>query len=870
MDIRKTLVLIGVGLLLAAPLFGAGQQEGATELEMPPQPRQYISPANDDGVNDELQLPFSTIVVQSENVVIVEYNLTIFDADGNVVWTESQVEEGRVGFFGRLFGAEKPQVEVPETLTWDGTYQDSDLGEDGEAVEDGDYTYQLFVRDDQENISRTPPFNVTVDNEAPEITELGPPEFRVFSPNDDGNRDVVNIPQNGSRELSWTGTITNADGDPVWEQTWANPASNTRVADITPPSPVTWDGTYQLDGDQRNGERVPEGAYSYTLASTDRAGNSTERTADWRVSVSLQAGEVELALAADDAAFSPNGDGRQDELPFTMTVLEPEGVASWELEVRDPDRRNPVVRRVTGEAPVPPRGSFDGRDEEGVVLPDGTYEATLYVQYENGTIVSSQNREIIIDTAAPRAQLTVDTAPQSTAADAPLVFGGTRKPELTLSASVDPDVDWSATIGAPGDTELTFDLAQQGFEGPDIDVRWDGRGLEGTEAPDGEYTLQLSATDSAGNRGQTREVTAVKFTEATPIDLTVDGNVITPNGDGIDDTVTIRPEFEVEEYIDDFLLEIRNADGELVRSVYRNQPFDEFTWGGENNAGGPVADGEYTVDFQIIYYNGNEPQITGVGPVYVDRTLGQQPGTPANLEMTVTPLPFSPDGDGVNDTLTIELRTRSRLPIEEWSVEITEPNENGFKTWSGDGEPPRRLTWDGTSDDGELVQSAVNYTATFSVVDSEGNESEVERVVPTDILVIREGDRLRIRIPSIHFASYSSDFFASEIARQEENFRILRRLATVLDRYPDYQILIEGHANHVLYQNEQSMRREQRQSLIPLSRNRAQEVKEALIILGLDRERMDIEGVGGARPVVPFSDKDNIWKNRRVEFILER
>lgn len=867
MKLQNTLVLLAVALLVAAPVFGGGQQETAAELEMPPQPRQYISPADEDGTNDQLELPFSTIVVQEDDTVIVEYELVVFDADGNLVWRERQVEEGRVGFFGRLFGAEKPRVEVPETLTWDGTYRDSDLGADGDPVEDGDYSYQLFVMDDQENVSRTPPFNVTVDNEAPEITTLGPPNFRIFSPNDDGNRDAVEIPQDGSREASWTGTITDADGNTVWEQTWESPSPARRGLDITPPSPVIWDGTYRLEDDDRSGTRVPEGTYSYTLASTDRAGNETEQTADWNLAVSLQAGEVELAVAAEDAAFSPNGDGSEDTLPFTMNVIDPEGLASWELEVRDPSLRNPVVRRVTGDAPVPRRGTFDGRDEEGEVLPDGTYEATLYVQYDNGTIVGSQTREVIIDTVAPRATLTGDTAPQSSAADAPLVFGGTRRPELTLSATVDPEVDWTATITAPDDTELSFNLAEQGLEGPEVDVSWDGSAPDGAEAPDGEYSLQLSATDAAGNTGMSRELEAVKFTQATPIDLIVEGNVVTPNGDGIDDTVTIRPQFQVEEYIDDFLLEIRNADGELVRSVYRNQPFEEFTWGGENNAGGPVADGEYTVDFQVIYYNGNEPQITGVGPVYVDRTLADQQGP---LDMTVTPLPFSPDDDGVNDTLEIRLRTRVRGPIEEWSVEITDPMDNGFKTWSGQGEPPAELTWDGTSDDGELVQSAVDYTATFRVEDAEGTVSTIERVIPTDILVIRDGDTLRIRIPSIHFASYSADLFDIEIAGQDENFRILRRLATVLDRYPDYDILIEGHANHVLYQNERSMENEQQQTLIPLSRNRAQAVREALIILGLERDRMDIEGVGGARPVVPFDDADNIWKNRRVEFILER
>jgi flagellar motor protein MotB len=33
---------------------------------------------------------------------------------------------------------------------------------------------------------------------------------------------------------------------------------------------------------------------------------------------------------------------------------------------------------------------------------------------------------------------------------------------------------------------------------------------------------------------------------------------------------------------------------------------------------------------------------------------------------------------------------------------------------------------------------------------------------------------------------------------------------------------------------------------------------------------MNVAGYGGTRPVVPHGDLQNRWKNRRVEFILER
>ncbi|MFP4230560.1 MAG: FlgD immunoglobulin-like domain containing protein [Spirochaetaceae bacterium] len=868
MNGKRILLLLGLGVLLAGPLFSAGEAEGATELDMPSQPRQYISPATEEGTNN-LELPFSTVVVEGENVVVVEYNLTVFDSDGNVVWTESQVEEDRVGFFGRLFGADKPRVEVPDTLTWDGTYQDSDLGEDGEFVEDGDYTYQLFIRDDQENISTTPPFNVTVDNERPQIEELGPPEYRIFAPVEDSDRPTVSFPQETGREVSWTGRIENTDGEVVWERTWENPTPGNRARDVSPSSPLTWDGTYRLEDDDRDGTQVPQGSYKYTLSSTDRAGNTTEETSDWDMVVNTESGGVTLELEADTPAFSPNDDGRKDELPFSITLEETEGVADWEIEVRDPRRRNPVVRRVSGDAPVPEEGTFDGRDEEGDVLRDGTYEAQVVVEYENGLVETSQVREFVIDTEAPEGSLQADTAPQSTPADAPLVFGGTRKLGLDIAADIDPEAEWTATVTTPED-EYEVDLAAAGFEGPEIDVEWDGSEVAGVSAPDGEYSLQLSATDDAGNVGRTSTVTAIKETRPTPIDLTVERSRIAPHLEDEPDSVTFLTDYEVEEHIEEFQLEIRNEDGDVVRSVYRSTPFDEFEWSGEDNAGRLVEEGDYTASFRIIYRNGNRPEITGVGPVFVDRTRERaEPGKP-EVELEASPLPFAPDDDGRNDTLTLSMRARSDLPIDRWSLEIIDPKDNGFKSWSGEGEPPEEITWDGEAEDGELVQSAVDYQAVFRVVDTDGNEAEVERTVPTDILVIRENGRLRIRIASIHFAPYEADLFAIDREDQEENFRILRRLATILDRYPEHDILVEGHANHVLYRDEEQMQQEQEQALLPLSESRAEEVRKALIILGIDRERMEFEGVGGARPVVDFDDHENTWKNRRVEFLLDR
>jgi outer membrane protein OmpA-like peptidoglycan-associated protein len=63
---------------------------------------------------------------------------------------------------------------------------------------------------------------------------------------------------------------------------------------------------------------------------------------------------------------------------------------------------------------------------------------------------------------------------------------------------------------------------------------------------------------------------------------------------------------------------------------------------------------------------------------------------------------------------------------------------------------------------------------------------------------------------------------------------------------------------------------EQERILVPLSKARAAAIAKALAARGIDAKRMSIEGVGASKQVVPDSDTVNRWKNRRVEFYLEK
>jgi flagellar motor protein MotB len=235
------------------------------------------------------------------------------------------------------------------------------------------------------------------------------------------------------------------------------------------------------------------------------------------------------------------------------------------------------------------------------------------------------------------------------------------------------------------------------------------------------------------------------------------------------------------------------------------------------------------------------------------------------LGFRTSPTYFSPDNDGVDDELTMFLNAQAASPIVSWSLEIREPQSpfQLFYRFSGTGAPPSRLTWNGRSSRGELVQAASDYTVVFTAEDSGGKTASLNGMIGVDVLIVREEGGLRLQVPSIIFRGDYADFIGLDRDTVENNNRVLRRVAEILDKFPDYRVQVEGHANRSSLTSDGS-------ELTALSEARARAVVEMLVNFGINRNRLTAVGMGGRRPVAEFGDVDNYWKNRRVEFLLVR
>jgi hypothetical protein len=286
-----------------------------------------------------------------------------------------------------------------------------------------------------------------------------------------------------------------------------------------------------------------------------------------------------------------------------------------------------------------------------------------------------------------------------------------------------------------------------------------------------------------------------------------------------------------------------------------------LTWDGKKADGSYAPEGAYTARL-FLDYGMKFSNVTALSkPFALDLT-------PPAVSLSLSTDLFSPDGDGVNDNLTIALNATSKSAhVTGWNVTILDPEQSSFASFKGNW-PYTPIVWDGKGADGELVESAADYVVVARVRDEFGNVGETRKNFGTDILVVKTPEGYRIRVSSIVFKGFTADFVDVPEERAQRNIQTLDLLAKKLNKFPDYRIGLEGHAVMINWDDKTRGTIEQQEVLVPLSKERAEAIKAALIDRNVAPGRLDTFGLGAVNPIVPDSDLVNRWKNRRVDFIL--
>jgi flagellar hook assembly protein FlgD/outer membrane protein OmpA-like peptidoglycan-associated protein len=792
---------------------------------------------NGDGKKESIRL--ETQVQQPERVKSWELVVVRDLPQGSV--EESQVQQG-----GQESGAQPVRkwsgTQMPGSLFyWDG------VSDSGLPAPDGAYRARLTVlyRNDDLQRSETGPF--IVDRIAPEATLRD--SAGIFSPNGDGKADTIEIDQRAQPGDTWQGYIISSAERIIRNWTWEKNLA-----------PLVWDGK------TATGSAVPDGMYYYELRSIDAADNSFTSA---RIPIEVDAAKKTLRFEVDQKAFSPNGDGIKDTLYVNIQATKPQTIEAFSIEIFGLDqsgRRNlSPVKSWRGTSDMKDQYAWDGKTDSGITAPDGRYQAVLNVLYRNRDAFALASEPVLVDTVGPTIAIS----------GSPLLFspnGDGNKDSIFITQNSSVGDDWTGRVrDASGQVIKTWTWKQEARS-----FAWDGKNTAGAVVRDGQYSYEVLASDSAGNAASAKIARITVDGTKPKVYVTASDVGMSPNGDGIRDEVSFTIIVERRESIESWRFSLLDRNGE-EKSFFGGSGSEvpaRLVWDGRDLQG-QVLQGDYVGRLVVTYANGFVAEGRSAG-VIVDVD-------PPSVKLTVEPEYFSPDGDGVGDKLVFGIEVDAAAGIKEWKLEIFEtavvessnPNAVGserlFKEWSGKDKPPERLTWDGKSPQGELVESATDYPFTFVGRDALGNTATVSGIIAVDVLVLRDGDRLKIKVPSIVFRANYADFAGLSKDIVARNERVVARIAQILNKFPDYSIRIEGHANNVgkmLDYSQARIQSEETKELIPLSTGRAELVRSMLVQNGVDSRRLSVQGLGSSEPVVSFKDVENRWKNRRVEFVL--
>jgi len=779
----------------------------------------YFSP-NADGINDTVvfDVKIPTPDQAKTGNKLVQWSVSIEDKDANPVRTYS--------------GTDNP----PSTIEFDGK------NDKGEIAQEGNYYAKVvakYLNGFETDPLKSPVFVLDVTSPNAKVSL----ENTTFSPDGDGNLDNLEISQvtvaNSLSPISnWTGTVTDTSGNIV----------KTFDFGTFLPEKIVWNG---LD---KSNVLSKDGSYRYTLTASDAAGNSTKIDSPL---FALDTSKTELILTASPAAFNP----ASASVKLTPVVKSGSSVKNWTIEVKD--SKGSVVWSQNAEKALPASISWNGLSSDGSRCSDGSYSAKLYTESANGAKAETVSQQFILDSVAPSLKATAEYAVFSPDGDG-------NRDTVPVKVQSSKEEKWTASVlNAKNQIVKTYS-----WSGAVPDFAWDGTDDNGNKVTDGIYKLVFTSVDAAGNKGS-EEISGITVdNRETKAYVTADLEYFSPNGDNIADVQKFTIRTSLAEGITKWAFSIVSAEGKIVRqwtnADSKNLPA-VINWDG-NNGEGKIAEGAYTGNLLIAYEKGNT--VNAVSSAFICTV------TPPHLTVKTAPRYFSPDNDGEDDDLYIQLKGSSAVPLKNWSFQINDP-ENGKKFWSVSGKQTitERVVWDGRGNNGELVQSAMDYPYVFTATDSLGMTSKVEGKISVDVLVIRVGDVLKMAVPSIIFRSDSADFKTEDEikggitqAQKSNNERVLKRIAEILNKFKNYTVTIEGHANNIsgTEAEENQDTAQYGKALKPLSKERAEFVKDQLKKNGVDASRLTAVGRGGSQPVVARSDKDNWWKNRRVEFILNK
>ncbi|EGJ8400013.1 Ig-like domain repeat protein [Salmonella enterica] len=523
----------------------------------------------------------------------------------------------------------------------------------GSAWTDGDYTLTVTVKDEAGNIRHSAPLTVTIDTQITidhielvndsgipddNLTNNVRPHFQVTVPTD---VNVVRLSIDGGK-------------------TWFNATQSA--------TPGVWDYTWLAD--------VGEGKHTLTVEATDKAGNKTTQQLDFIIDTLLSEPTIVLD-STDDSGTKGDNLTNVNKPTFLLGNIDADArYVTVEVQHGGTKEVLTATKDATGNWSVTPTGTWA----------DGDYTLTVRVEDEAGNEKHSASLTVTVDT-----QITIDVIElvndngipgDNMTNDAHPQFRVTVPGDVNeVSLSIDGGVTWvKATQSAtPGVWNYT----------------WPGT------VPDGDYTLNVKATDNAGNTVTETLHFTIDTTLSVPVIVLNSADDTGVQGDNM--TNSTQPTFALQHIDDDAVRVTVSVEHGGVTTTF---DATKGTGGWSFTPTGAWADGDYTLSVSVEDKAGNTSHSASL-TVTVDTQIAIN-----NIELV--------NDSGIpDDNLTNNVRPHFQVKVPT-DVNEVRLSIDGGKTWFNATQSATPGVWDYTwlADVGEG-----KHTLTVEATDKAGNQT---------------------------------------------------------------------------------------------------------------------------------------------------
>ena len=503
----------------------------------------------------------------------------------------------------------------------------------------------------------------------PEVRNL--PVDRYFTPNGDGSEDLARVTYGLSQPATVDVKIADAEGTVV--RTVLNHA----------PQPESWNSNqFEWNGLDDEGDEAPEGQYTYTLRAENASGAVTTVTGHLGI---LRSVPAQLTAPAPGASLA--GDATARLLPTAGYTL------------------SSVRFSASGGGSLSPPSVAKGGD--------GSYSYT----FNSALMTNGANRvqsQFSWRDAFNQFHFYVAEVPVTVSN--PVRFGGLTR-DAAFSPNGDGVEDTTTTIvqltnGAADVTVRVLDADGEpvktlfdGHHEPYLSTVWDGTDADGAPAPDGEYDIEIAATNAAGTTMTVRSV-AIDTQVVGAFTAPAPGQTLTGS-----EHLAFVPRTGLTVNAVYYEGKCRSWQPYTCQLAYAGFADLDGTWGADVDTT-RLEDGPNTLVADVSFYD--QYGTSHSWPVSISVAVNN----PVRLDQGTGPTAFTPNGDGEEDTTEVGYGI-----TRDATADIAIATEGGTIIRHIDDVPATapygRFTWDGKDDDGEIVDDGT-YTWTLTVTDPGG------------------------------------------------------------------------------------------------------------------------------------------------------